>query len=221
MPRTITVKGVGRATTKPDYVIISMTLESKEKEYEEAMALAAKKIEYINSSFEKLGFEKSAVKTVDFNITTDYDSRRDPQGNYHQIFRGYVCRHYLKVEFDFDTKLLSCVLSAISKCLAKPVISISFTVKDPTSVKKELLKTATINAKEKAEILCEASNVQLGALLNIYYNWGEINIVSNTDFSIDEDCMSELCAPRGGAAIDFEPEDIKASDTATFIWEIK
>lgn len=28
MPRTITVKGVGRVTTAPDYVVISMSLET-------------------------------------------------------------------------------------------------------------------------------------------------------------------------------------------------
>ncbi len=30
MPRTITVKGVGRVLAKPDYVVLSMSLKSKE-----------------------------------------------------------------------------------------------------------------------------------------------------------------------------------------------
>ena len=34
MPRTITVTGIGRATARPDTVIISMTKESQDKDYD-------------------------------------------------------------------------------------------------------------------------------------------------------------------------------------------
>ena len=97
--------------------------------------------------------------------------------------------------------------------------SIAFTVKDPSAVNKKLLKSATINAREKAEILCEASNVALGDLLAIDYNWGELNVVSRTEYMLDEKC---LAMPMGAMAdMDIEPDDIDVSDTATFVWEIR
>ena len=219
MPRTITVKGMGRVTTAPDYVVISMSLTAQENDYEETMELAAKKIEQLNASLEEIGFEKKTVKTTNFNVRTDYERVKDRNGNYKSVFNGYICSHRLKVEFDFDTKRLAQTLYAISRCLAQPELSISFTVKDPSAVNKELLKSATINAKEKAQILCEASGVELGQLLTIDYNWGELNIVSHTDYMLEEKCMA---MPVGGLAdIDIEPDDIDVSDTATFVWEIK
>ena len=219
MPRTITVKGMGRVTTAPDYVVISMSLEAHEKDYEATMELAAKKIEQLNASLEEIGFEKKSVKTTNFNVRTDYEREKDRNGNYKSVFNGYICSHRLKVEFDFDTKRLAQTLYAISRCLAQPELSISFTVKDPSAVNKELLKSATINAKEKAQILCEASGVELGQLLTIDYNWGELNIVSHTDYMLEEKCMA---MPVGGLAdMDIEPDDIDVSDTATFVWEIK
>ena len=219
MPRTITVKGMGRVTTSPDYVVISMSLTAQENDYEETMELAAKKIEYLNASLEEIGFEKKSVKTTNFNVRTDYERVKDRNGNYKSVFNGYICSHRLKVEFDFDTKRLAQTLYAISKCLAEPEISISFTVKDPSAVNKELLKSATINAKEKAQTLCEASGVELSQLLSIDYNWGELNIVSHTDYMLEEKCMA---MPVGGLAdIEIEPDDIDVSDTATFVWEIK
>jgi uncharacterized protein YggE len=217
MPRTITVKGIGRVSTSPDLVVISMSLETTEHDYEATMEFAAQKIEYLNVALEKIGFEKKSVKTTYFNINTNYRSVRDANGNYSHVFDGYVCNHRLKVEFDFDTKRLSQVLSAISKCVAQPEISISFTVKDPSAVSRELLISATANAKEKAEILCEASGVTLGALLSIDYNWGELNVVSHTKFSFDEE-MDMAC--ERAIDMEIEPEDIKVNDTATFIWEI-
>jgi len=219
MPRTITVKGMGRVTTSPDYVVISMSLMAQDNDYEETMELAAKKIEYLNASLEEIGFEKKSVKTTNFNVRTDYERVKDRNGNYKSVFNGYICSHRLKVEFDFDTKRLAQTLYAISKCLAEPELSISFTVKDPSAVNKELLKSATINAKEKAQTLCEASGVELSQLLSIDYNWGELNIVSHTDYMLEEKCMA---MPVGGLAdIEIEPDDIDVSDTATFVWEIK
>ena len=219
MPRTITVKGIGKVTAAPDYVVISMSLEAQENDYEETLELAAKKIEYLNNALEEIGFEKNSVKTTNFNVRTDYKRVKDRNGKYKSVFNGYVCSHRLKVEFDFDTKRLAQTLYAISKCLAQPELSISFTVKDPTAVNKELLRSAAVNAKDKAQILCEASGVGLGALLSIDYNWGELNIVSHTDYMLEEKCMA---MPVGGLAdIEIEPDDIDVSDTATFVWEIK
>ena len=171
MQRTITVKGIGNVSAAPNYVVISMSLEAQSMNYDETLELAAKKIEYLNSSLVEIGFEKKSVKTTNFNVRTDYDRVKDNNGNYKSIFSGYICNHRLKVEFDFDTRRLAQTLYAISKCLASPELSISFTVKDPTAVNSELLRSATINAKEKAKILCEASGVELGELLSIDYNW--------------------------------------------------
>lgn len=219
MIRTITVKGIGSVTTAPDYVVISISLESHEMDYEATMGLIAKKIEQLNVSLEEIGFEKKSIKTTNFNVRTDYNRVKDMEGNYKKVFNGYVCSQRLKVEFDFNTKQLGQTLYVISQCLAKPELSISFTVKNPSAVKKELLKSATINAKEKALILCEASDVELGDLLTIDYNWGELNIVSRTECLMEEECMA--LSKFSLADIDIEPDDIDINDTATFVWEIK
>ena len=218
MPRTITVKGIGNISVSPDYVILSMNLTTIDKDYETALQLASEKIEYINASLESIGFEKKSVKTTDFNVYTKYDSVRDKKGNYKRVFEGYSCNHRLKVEFDFDTKVLAQTLAAVSKCLAKPELSISFTVKDKGAVNEELLKSAAVNAKVKARILCDASEVKLGTLLSIDYNWGELNVYSHTDYCLEDKCMA---LPVGGLAdMEIEPDDIKVNDTVTFVWEI-
>ena len=219
MPRTITVKVMGNVKTAPDYVVVPMNLEAQGMEYEETMEQAAHQIDYLNTSLEAVGFEKKSVKTTNFNVRTAYESVKDKNGNYKSVFNGYVCSHRLKVEFDFDTKRLAQTLSAISKSLAKPELSIAFTVKDPSAVNKELLKSATINAREKAKVLCEASDVELGDLLTIDYNWGELNIVSRTDYMLEERVMA--MPMRAMADMDIQPDDIEVSDTATFVWEIK
>lgn len=214
--RTITVKGIGAVSVKPDLIVLGLSMETAEYEYDAAMKAAAEKIDFLNKALEAAGFEKKSAKTADFRVRADYDSLNDGKGNYTSVFMGYKCRHELKIEFDFDTKRLAKALSEISKCIAKPEISIDFTVKDSSAVSGELLKAAVKNAREKAEILCAASGAKLGELLSIDYNWGELHLYSATDYDVEGKCM------MSGAAddIDIEPEEIKARDTATFAWEI-
>lgn len=214
--RTITVKGIGAVSVKPDLIVLRLSMETAEYEYDAAMKAAAEKIDFLNKALEAAGFEKKSAKTADFRVRADYDRLNDGKGNYTSVFMGYKCRHELKIEFDFDTKRLAKALSEISKCIAKPEISIDFTVKDSSAVSGELLKAAVKNAREKAEILCAASGAKLGGLLSIDYNWGELHLYSATDYDVEGKCLMMGAADD----MDIEPEEIKARDTATFEWEI-
>lgn len=214
--RTITVKGIGAVSVKPDLIVLRLSMETAEYEYDAAMKAAAEKIDFLNKALEAAGFEKKSAKTADFRVRADYDRLNDGKGNYTSVFMGYKCRHELKIEFDFDTKRLAKALSEISKCIAKPEISIDFTVKDSSAVSGELLKAAVKNAREKAEILCAASGAKLGELLSIDYNWGELHLYSATDYDVEGKCMMLSAADD----MDIEPEEIKARDTATFEWAI-
>lgn len=217
MNRTITVKGVGSVSAKPDYITLSLGIESKEKDYESSMQKAAERIELLEKAVLPLGFEKGCLKTTNFNVSTAYDSYRDKNGNYQRVFAGYVSNYRMKLSFDFDSKRLSQVLSAISSGGADPDLNVAFTVKDPTRISEELLTSAAENAKQKAEVLCKAAGATLGQLVTIDYNWGELNIISNTGYEMDEEIMPLMAKC---AAPEIEPDDINVHDTATFVWEI-
>ena len=76
------------------------------------------------------------------------------------------------------------------------------------------------NARAKAEILCKASGAELGQLISIDYNWGEVNIISRTSYEM-EDCLMPLAAMGKCCTPEIEPDDIDVSDTVAFTWEIK
>lgn len=219
MSRTITVKGVGKASAKPDYVVLSMSLESRNLDYEKAMDIASENIQYLTHLLSKVGYAKDELKTTAFNVRTVYDRRKDNRGEYQSVFAGFEVSHDLKLGFDFDVMRLSQTLTAISLSTAKPRMSVSFTVKDATAVNEELLRSATANARRKAEILCEASGVVLGPLETIHYNWGEISLYSRTDYDCD-DCFCALSEPMA-KAVEITPDDIDVSDSATFVWKIR
>lgn len=217
MARTITVKGVGSATVKPDQVVIRMSFEAKDKSYNRAMELATQQVSDLKQAFVSAGFEKDVLKTTEFDIRTDYDRVKDRNQNYVSVFAGYECSHNAKVVFDWKAELLAAALGAIAQSAVNPTINIDFTVKNPSAVNELILQDATQNARRKAEVLCTAAGVKLGQLVDINYNWGEIDLYAHTKYSVG-DCI----APSGAACdIEFEPDDIHAGDTATFVWEIE
>ena len=216
--KTITVKGTGKLSQKPDLITVSMQLSSEDKEYDKAMQKAAEKTDHLNRAVETIGFAKNAVKTTDFNIRTKYESIKNRNGNYENVFCGYVCTHSLKIEFDFDTARLAEVLSALSGCMASPELSVAFSVKDPAALRRELLRSAAENAREKAEILCAAAGVRLGELTTIDYSFGDISAVSDTGYTVGSRRM--IKAEAALCAVDMTPDDIRVSDTVTFVWEI-
>ncbi|MDR7855930.1 SIMPL domain-containing protein [Tissierella sp.] len=217
MNRLITVKGTGNVSVKTDLIIITMNLESQQLEYDQTMQFATDSVNIITSAIETVGFDKKDLKTTSFNVRTHYESYRDKDNNYKSRFDGYICEQGLKLEFDFDPKVMSNVLSAIAKATVNPKLNIQFSVKDKAAVSEELLIQATENARKKAEILSKASGVDLGNLINIDYNWGELHLYSPTRYDMEDRCMvmESSCAPE------IEPDDISISDTVTFVWEIK
>lgn len=217
--RTITVKGVGTASTKPDLTVISLNIIEKALEYVDSVNGANERIEKLQAAIATVGFDKEDLKTLSFNARTNYENYRDEEGVYKQRFAGYACEYHLKLSMDFDNKRLSETLAAIANSGANAEQSIAFTVKEPEKVSARLLKAATENAREKAEVLCAASGVTLGELVNIDYNWSDITIRSASVYS--EQFRGVDAAVPAAAMPEFEPEDIKSSDTATFVWEIK
>lgn len=217
MDRTITVRGVGTASVKPDYIDVTLNIVSKDMEYTKSVANANKRIEILQNAVISSGFAKDDLKTLSFNVRASYNGETDEKGRYRNVFSGYVCRYTLKLSFDMDTKMLAQTLTAISDSGANAEFSIKFTVKNPEKVSAELLRSATENARQKAVILCEASGAKLGTLLKIDYDWTDINIFSASAYNNME---MERGITAMGAVPEFEPEDIKSSDSAAFIWEI-
>ena len=184
------------------------------------MTDASERIKKLQDATVYVGYEKSDLKTTSFNVQTRYENIKDRQGNYKREFAGYACSYHLKLAFDFDSEQLAKVISSIANCGAQPEISIAFTVKNPERISEKLLINATENAKTKAEILCKASGSTLGQLLNIDYNWGELNVYSRTSYEV-EDCIQPLMAMSKCSAPEIEPDDIDVSDTVAFTWEIQ
>lgn len=214
---TIHIKGTGHAAQIPDQIILSMTLTTQHKEYSAAMTVGSQQIEMLREAIVEAGFNADDLKTTDFNVRAIYEDEEYFEGKskrYQKIFIGFECHHDLKLTFDLDNDKINRAVDTIAASLSQPKISIAFAVKDAAAFSDKILQSAAEDAKRKAKILCAASGVKLGKLLQINYAWDEIEIHHDR-------ILCRECAPVEKNSFDFAPEEIKASDTVDFLWEIE
>ena len=220
MERIIRVTGKGSISVKPDRICLNLTLEDIYDKYEKTLEQSTMQVEILKDCFEKLGFQRNDLKTISFNVDTEYESYQDRQKIWKRRFKGYKFVHHMKIEFDADNKRLGKILYALSHAPVYPEFRIKYTVKDTESAKNRLLGKAVVDSKEKAQALTEAAGVMLGEVITIDYSWGEISVVSEP-MTRHMVLAEERCMPNACYDIDIEPDDIEVTDTVTVVWAIK
>ena len=154
----------------------------------------------MGSKTKSFGFDRSDLKTLHFNVDTEYESYRE-KDVYKQRFVGYKYSHVMKLEFDSDNERLGRILYALANCPLHPEFRLSYTIKDPETAKNELLGRAVIDAREKAAVLAKAAEICLKDIQSIDYSWGQINLEvqpTNRMLAADEClCLSTIkCSER-------------------------
>lgn len=220
MERTIRVTGRGKLSVRPDTTRITITLSEVLMEYEVAVKESTEKKKSLTDELAHLGFEKSDLKTLSFNISPEYESYHDKKGNWQQRFTGYRYTHAMKLEFPVDNEKLGKVFYKLAHSPGAPEFRVQYTVKDPEPLKNQLLTKAVSDAKEKAEVLSTAAGVQLGEIQLIDYSWGEVELVSREYMPMMAKNMVIDAGAEESYDIDIEADDINIEDTVTVVWTI-
>ena len=218
--RTIRVTGKGQIKVKPDMTRITITLEGMYLDYAETLRHSSEDMDSLKDILAAFGFERADLKTLSFNVDTEYESYKD-HGSYKQRFVGYRFRHLLKVEFDSDNERLGRILYALGNCDLNPEFRISYTVKDPEVAKNELLGKAVKDANEKAAVITAAAGVTLKDIQSIDYSWGEIEFEVSPMNRLMKSCTPVVACADSSYDLDIEPDDVEVNDTVTVVWEIE
>lgn len=219
MEKIIKVTGKGKISVKPDMIRLMLHLEDMRETYEETLEQSAVQVEMLRDCFERLGFNRTDLKTINFNVDTEYENYQDKDKAWKRRFKGFKFVHAMKIEFDADNKRLGQVLYALAHAPVRPEFRINYTIKDVEAAKNQLLGKAVADSKEKARVLAEAAGVKLGDVVTIDYSWGEIAVVSEP-MARQLSLAQDSCTSARSYDIDIEPDDIDVTDTVTVVWQI-
>lgn len=221
MERTIRVTGKGKISVAPDMIRLLITQSSVERSYEGAIRESADRKNELNAALSRLDFKKEDLKTLYFDVNTEYESYQAKDKSWKRRLVGYKYTHRMKLEFSKESNLLGKVLGTVAGITGETEFSLQYTISNPEAAKNELLGKAVEDSKAKAKVLTEAAGVELGNILTIDYSWGEIDFVSRPtgDVMLRECCMEE--GYDNSIDIDIEADDIDVTDTVTVVWAIK
>ena len=135
MERTIRVTGKGNLSVKPDMVRLVMTMEGMKEEYDAALEESAHMTEYLKQMFSDLGFDREDIKTLNFNVSAEYESYQAKDKSWKRRFEGYKYVHRMKIEFPADNKRLGKVLYKLGHSTVRPEFRIEYTVAEPEKCK--------------------------------------------------------------------------------------
>jgi len=208
--RTIKVQGNGEASLPADTVRFTFQIQSERTIYGDCVEELNNRVDLLRADLAKCGIERNEVKTSGFNVTIN---QKYENGRYH--FIGYKAWHGLFLEIPFSQTALNTALNTIASGNSNSSVSIAFSCNDKELLKKMVLEDAVHKARRNAEIMAAAAGVALGELLTMDYGWNEVRFYSGeTDMVC---CEAEEAFSPGP---DIEPDDIKAGDRVTLVYEI-
>lgn len=220
MQKTIKVTGMTSLNLSPDQITLTLNLKNYYDDYEKTLIMSNEETSLVKNLIQSFNIDRNEIKTLIFNVGTEYTSYKDKKGEYQRKFRGYSYNHKIQFSFDIDNKLLGQILKKLTKAQNVYDIKIMYSIKDKEEAKNKLLKKAVQNAIAKATIIAEASNLQLGNIVSIDYSLKDYEYDSSP-FYRPYECSCDYSASESELDMDIIPEDIKLNDNVTIIFEIK
>lgn len=209
--RTLKVQGKGSVSLPPDTVVFSFEILAEHKEYSTCHENLNRRVAELRQELGRCGIDRAEVKTSDYRIQVK--NRYENGRSWHD---GYTARHHIRVETPFSQENINRVLSTVGSGVSGTQIALSFTVNDKDAVRKLVLEDAVRKAKTNAETLAAAAGVRLGALVQMEYGWLEVRYSTG-----EYDCCCESGESYDPAPPNIDPEDVKAEDSVTLIYEIQ
>jgi uncharacterized protein YggE len=160
--RTISVNGSGRVTLSPDLARISIGVQTDGEDAAEAVAENNSQAQAVQDALDGFAIAAEDIRTTNFSIYPRQDY--GPEGEIRSI--TYVVNNTVFVTVR-DLDQIGEILEAVVSAGANNINSIQFDVADREGANQEALKAAVANARERAEALAEAAEVELGAVQSI------------------------------------------------------
>ena len=151
--QTITVNGSGETLVTADTAVVSVGVSVRKKDALEAQSAANEVIASIRAVLTQAGLKEEDINTGYVSLYAVYDYSKDVE----EIV-AYSASSSLAIKVT-DMGRVGEVIDLAFSAGANTLDGVSFSVADDSAAKKEALKAAVADAKEKAAILAETAGL--------------------------------------------------------------
>ena len=169
---SITVNGEGKASVKPDMLVVNLSVSELAATTELAQTQSDEKMNKIKELLSGYAIPESNIKTTSVNVYPEYD-RSD--ASWRKLL-GYRAQNSLSISITGENfgEIWGKIVADVATIWGVNVDGTYFDLKDKNAALAGARQKALDDAKAKAEQLAKASGRRLGKVLNItdnsYYN---------------------------------------------------
>ena len=157
----IRVTGTATIEKAPDIAIARIGVQTYNKEVEPAVADNNKKTDAVITALLGHGVEEKDIQTTSFNVYPERDYNKNPA----EII-GYRVDNVVSVILrNLDS--IGESLQAAIEAGANNINGLSFTLDDPEPLKQEARVKAIEDARQRAETMAEAAEIEVGKVISI------------------------------------------------------
>ncbi len=163
LSNTIQVNGQATAKVSPDLITVYFNVDTKGTTSKEAEDENSAIVSKLKDNIIALGFKESDLKTDNYNIYPEYDYSNG------QRLTGYRATHSLKIEVSAEQKdkVSSLIDAGTNAGAGISYINFELTPLLQQSAKTQAIKSASDDAKIKAEAIADGFNKKLGRLVSV------------------------------------------------------
>jgi hypothetical protein len=151
----ITVTGTGEVLIPADTAVVSLGVSATDREVLKAQRRANETIAAIREALIKAGVKEEDINTDYINIYASYDYSEGTEQ-----MKGYNANSTLAIRVT-DIEAVGEVIDIAFEAGANTLNGINFSASDTTEAEAKAMKKAVENAKDKAEVLAEASGLKI------------------------------------------------------------
>ena len=204
----------GKATVKeiPKEIVFRIPLKIVDSSYMGCNDRMAHTLNELQKDLKKKGIAEESIHTANYSITENmvFDGGKRVQ----QGFKGSV---NVMLAANYSPQLIHKVLESVNSFKLNYTINFSMSEDQLQRLTKIAMVSAVEDAKQKALILAEASNVQLGSILKISYGIDQYR----PEPFLSERMMSSQSDERSQNELNLSPPMTSLFKSVLIIWEIK
>ncbi|RYG23848.1 DUF541 domain-containing protein [bacterium] len=170
MPNLVTVSGTAESKAAPDLATIRIGVQTSAKTAKEAQTANNEKANKIIEAALKIVPDRKAFQTSDLSLYPQQAvspiNTGDGGGLGQPRVVGYMASNILTVRLEDVTKI-GPLVDAVTTAGATNIDSIAFGLKDDKAARRQTLRDAVRDARDKAEALAEGLGLRLGDVYSI------------------------------------------------------
>ncbi|MGE3109472.1 MAG: SIMPL domain-containing protein [Phycisphaerales bacterium] len=172
----IRVSGTGEVQRRPDYAVVFVGVEMRDRRAQDASDKAGAGIAAIVKAVDGLKISGMQIQTSEVRLTPAY---KWEGGDQQRILLGYDASSMVKVRVD-DPKAVGKVIDAATGAGANRIDGVSFEISGALEARQEALRLAAKAARDKAETLAEALDMRIHCVIEASTTSSEPNLWMNT-----------------------------------------